>query len=52
MFGDVGHGFLMLLFGLYMIAYERQFLANKSSNEVLPPDFYVSIQSRFSSRRL
>lgn len=34
MFGDVGHGFLMFLSALYMVLYEKRFLASKNNNEV------------------
>ncbi|XP_076823814.1 V-type proton ATPase 116 kDa subunit a 1-like [Clavelina lepadiformis] len=34
MFGDLGHGFLMLLFSLYMLYYQRYFLRNKTDNEI------------------
>ena len=34
MFGDAGHGFLMLLFGLFMVLREKQLIAAKIDNEV------------------
>lgn len=34
MFGDCGHGVIMTLFGVYMIALEKKFLAQKSSSEI------------------
>ncbi|XP_017792511.1 PREDICTED: V-type proton ATPase 116 kDa subunit a [Habropoda laboriosa] len=34
MFGDSGHGLLMTLFAVYMIAWEKKFLAQKSTSEI------------------
>jgi len=34
MFGDLGHGFLMFLFGLYCILNEKRFSEEKDQNEV------------------
>nr|CAB3224570.1 V-type proton ATPase 116 kDa subunit a isoform 1-like [Phallusia mammillata] len=34
MFGDVGHGLLMFLFGLYLVINEKRFLASKNNNEI------------------
>ncbi|CAK9804075.1 V-type proton ATPase 116 kDa subunit a 1 [Anthophora plagiata] len=34
MFGDFGHGLIMTLFAVYMIALEKKFLARKSTSEI------------------
>lgn len=34
MFGDTGHGFIMFLFGLWMLIREKQLIAKKIDNEV------------------
>lgn len=34
MFGDLGHGFILLAFGLWMVVYERRLSAKKSTNEI------------------
>ncbi|KAK9298335.1 hypothetical protein QLX08_008333 [Tetragonisca angustula] len=34
MFGDCGHGFIMTLFAVYMIATEKKYLARKTSSEI------------------
>jgi vacuolar-type H+-ATPase subunit I/STV1 len=34
MFGDIGHGLIMLLFAAYMIRNEREFLRVDSNSEV------------------
>ncbi|CAG9138135.1 unnamed protein product [Plutella xylostella] len=34
MFGDIGHGLLMLLFGVWMVYHEKKFIAERSDNEI------------------
>lgn len=34
MFGDLGHGIIMMLFGLWMCVWERKLSAKKSDNEI------------------
>lgn len=34
MFGDAGHGLILLLFGLYMVVYEKKLLAKKINSEI------------------
>jgi V-type H+-transporting ATPase subunit a len=34
MFGDLGHGFIMFLFGLYLVLFEKKIIAMKIDEEV------------------
>lgn len=34
MFGDLGHGLILTLFGLFMVVREKHFLRNKTDNEI------------------
>lgn len=43
MFGDLGHGMLMALFGLWMILKEKPLAAKKSDNEVSAQVHFITM---------
>ena len=43
MFGDIGHGTIMAIFGLYMLIKEKAIIAAKSKNEVHFVEFHDNV---------